>query len=382
MAKPMPITGSVLAWSLGQKNLSAAEASERLGVSEAVLASWIAEDAAPNKGQFNRLLRLLDCNPSFLFLPKPPASPRTPKVEFRRHAGSTESAIPDETAQAVGLAERALRVARWLADRSVEADPDVSPVPRARRDEDAEDVADRLRDWLGWTVEEQTAPSTTETQTAKAMREALQRRGVIVLHLTMDEKYTRGFSLHTGNVALIAVNTRDHVRARLFSYAHELAHLALRDDSVCLTGNDSGIEAFCNRVAAALLMPANAVRRYVRERLGGSVATRENAVTLRNHFGVSLQAAAIRADTLKLAAEGLLGNLVTEPEPKQKGGRYDPDNVRTRPRIRVDTYGTGFVGALLDAEDAGTLRRTHVLDLLRLSEHELESARSLTAAGA
>lgn len=377
----MPITGSVLAWSLGQKNLSRAEAAQRLRVSEAVLDSWITEDLAPNKGQFESLVRLLDCTPSFLFLPKPPSSSRTPPVAFRRHAASPQSGVPDETAQAVGVAERALRVARWLADRT-EADADVLPVPRANRKEDVEDVADRLREWLGWTVEEQTAPKTTDTQTAKAMRNALQRRGVLVLHLTMDEKVTRGFSLHAGNVALIAVNTRDHVRARLFSYAHELAHLALRDDSVCLTRNDSGIEAFCNRVAAALLMPAAAVRRYVRARLGGRVESRENAVTLRNHFGVSLQAAAIRADTLKLASADLLNNLVTESEPKQSGGRYDPDNVRTRPRIRVDTYGSGFVGALLDAEDSGTLRRNHVLDLLRLSDHELESARSLAAAGA
>lgn len=381
MAKPMPITGSVLAWSLGQKNLSRTEVADRLDVPESVLDAWIKETAAPNKGQFSKLIRLLDCSPSFLFLPKPPSAPRTPEVEFRRRAGSPETSIPDQTAQAVGLAERALRVARWLADRT-EADPDVSPVPRARRSEDAEVVADRLRDWLAWTVEEQTAPKTTETQTAKAMRNALQRRGIIVLHLTMDERVTRGFSLHTDNVALIAVNTRDHVRARLFSYAHELAHLALRDDSVCLTRNDSGVEGFCNRVAAALLMPAAAVRNYVRERLNGRVSTKENAVTLRNHFGVSLQAAAIRADTLKLAADGLLDNLVDEVEPKQRGGRPDPDNPRNRPRIRVDTYGTGFVGALLDAEDSGALRRTHVLDLLRLSDQELESARSLTAAGA
>lgn len=378
----MPITGSVLDWALDQKNLSRQEAAERIDVARSDLENWISEEAAPNKGQFNRLVKLLDCTPSFLFLPRPPSSARAPRVEFRRHADSPQTEIPEETAQAVGVAERTLRVARWLADRTSEVEPGHSPVPRADRKENAEDVADRLREWLGWTVEEQTAPKVTETQTAKAMRDALQRRGVIVLHLTMDAKVTRGFSLHSGDLGLIAVNTRDHVRARLFSYAHELAHLALRDDSVCLTRNDSGVEAFCNRVAAALLMPAASFRRFVSDRLKGRVETRENAITVRNYFGVSLQAAAIRADTLKVAAENLLDNLVTEDEPKSKGGRYDPNNVRNRPRIRVDQYGSGFVTALLDAEHSGTLRRNHVLDLLRLSDQELESARQLAVAGA
>lgn len=381
MAKLMPITGTVLDWALSQKNLSRQDAAQRLGVSVSDVDSWISEATAPNKGQFDRLVRLLDCTPSFLFLPRPPTAPRTPKVAFRRRADSPQTEVPAETAQAIGVAERTLRVARWLAERT-ESEPTHTPVPQADRKDDPEEVADRLRDWLGWTVEEQTSAKTTETQTAKAMRDALQRRGVIVLHLTMDEKVARGFSLHSGDIGLIAVNTRDHVRARLFSYAHELAHLALRDDSVCLTRNDSGLEAFCNRVAAALLMPAAAFQNFVKQKLHGRVATRDNAITVRNHFGVSLQAAAIRADTLHVAAKTLLENLVTEIEPKSKGGRYDPDNIRTRPRIRVDQYGSGFVATLLDAEHSGTLRRNHVLDLLRLSDQELESARQLAVAGA
>jgi Zn-dependent peptidase ImmA (M78 family) len=380
MARSMPITGRVLEWALGDRDLSMSEAADRLEISKLLLQEWIDEDASPNKGQFNALVKLLGCTPSFLFLPEPPEESREHEIQFRRHPDAPKE-IPSETASAMQTAQTVLRISYWLAERSDEKDLDRVPVPRARRNENPEDVAARLRTWLDWAPDEQSGPDATDSSAAKAMRAALQRRGIVVLHLTMDEGVTRGFSLHEDGVSLIAVNTRDHVRARLFSYAHELTHLALRDDSVCLTKNDRGTEGFCNRVAAALLMPAQSFRAFVKRRTNGRVDTPDNVVSVRNFFKVSLQAAAIRAETLGLAADNLQELIAFEVEPKGRG-TYIPGNERTRPRVRVDQYGSGFVTSLLDAEDSGRLQRSQVLDLLRLSDRELESARSLAVSGA
>ena len=83
---------------------------------------------------------------------------------------------------------------------------------------------------------------------------------------------------------------------------------------------------------------------------------------------MSVQAAAISALTLGLASQYLYDQIIEDSEPKSGGGGYVPGNERTRPRVRVDQYGSGFVNSLLDAENFGYLRRTQVLDLLNLSD--------------
>jgi len=379
MAKPMPITGSVLNWALIDRHLTAATAADRLNVDQELLKSWIDEDTQPTKGQFDALVKLLACNESFLFLPTPPTSSREHKVEFRRYPGAPES-IPAETANAMRIAQTVLRITKWIADKAAQDGADWPKVPRADRGENPEVVAERLRAWLDWSESNQSSKSATDSSAGKAMRNALQQNRIVVLHLTMDERVTRGFSLHDGPVSVIAINTRDHVRARFFSYAHELTHLALRDDSVCLSRNDSSeVERFCNRVAAALLMPEHSFRLFVESRLKGHIKTRENVVSIRNYFKVSVQAAAIRALTLGLASQYLYDQIIEDSEPKSGGGGYVPGNERTRPRVRVDQYGSGFVNSLLDAENFGYLRRTQVLDLLNLSDRELSSARELAS---
>ncbi|MBO0609366.1 helix-turn-helix domain-containing protein [Myceligenerans salitolerans] len=381
MAKPMPITGTVLQWALRDRGLDVRSAAEATGVTPATIRAWIAETKAPNKGQFNSLVKLLGCKPSFLFLPEPPRRPRDHAVEFRKYSGAP-SEVPAETSEAVRRAASVLKVSLWLAGRREEDSQRPPPVPRAQSDEDPEAIASQLRSWLNWSLEEQTNSGTTDTSAAKALRNAIQRRGVLVLHMTMDEGVTRGFSLHENDEALIAVNTRDHVRARMFSYAHELAHLTLRDDSVCLTRSNDGIEGFCNRVAAALLMPQAAFRNAVTEKVRGRVSTVEDAKKIRNYFRVSIQAAAIRAETLGLAPATLYQQVLAEADKKIPGGRYTPGTERTKPRIRVDQYGWSFVSSVLDAEESGTLKRSQVLDLLKLSDKELETARGLAMEGA
>jgi Zn-dependent peptidase ImmA (M78 family) len=381
MAIPMPITGTVLQWALRDRGLDEGSAAEALGVSPATVRAWVNEAKAPNKGQFTALVKLLDCKPSFLFLPEPPRRARQHTVEFRKHTGAP-SVIPPETSDAMRRASSVLRVSLWLADRRGRPVPGYEPVPLARSNENPETVASRLRTWLGWSLDEQTSRDATDTSAAKALRTAIQRRGVLVLHLTMDEGVTRGFSLHENGESLIAVNTRDHVRARLFSYAHELAHLTLRDDSVCLTRSNDGVEGFCNRVAAALLMPQGAFRSAVDSKVGGRVSTVDDAKKIRNHFRVSLQAAAIRAETLGLAPVVLYQQVLSELDKKSRGGQYTPGQERTKPRIRVDQYGWSFVNSVLSAEESGTLKHSQVLDLLKLSDNELDTARGLATAGA
>jgi Zn-dependent peptidase ImmA (M78 family) len=371
-----PVTGAVVEWAISDAGFSKSQVAAKLGVETGLVDAWIREDQQPNKGQFTKLTKLLARPPSFFFLPEPPAE-SSRAVAFRTYA-TTEQQPPSDTLEAIRLAERVQQVAMWIQER---ADADIVSVPSATPKADPESVAESLRAWLGWSVAEQTGPESTDSKAAKALRNAIQAKGIIALNITLDENVTRGFSLQDELAPLVAVNTREHVRARLFSYAHELAHLSLQQDSVCLDRRNVGVERFCNRVAGALLLPKSAFVQYVSKQLGGRVLTEENAKTVRNHFRVSLAAAAIRAEHLGLAETGFYASIVNG-EGKKGGGRPVPGQERTRARIRVDQYGHRFVNSILDAEEAGLLRRPQVLGLLRVSGSELADVREMANVGA
>jgi Zn-dependent peptidase ImmA (M78 family) len=380
MAKPAPITGAVLDWALSDAGIPVADAAARLKVDRQVLEQWITEKSQPNAGQFTALTNLLSRPPSFFFLPAPPKE-RALGVHFRSYA-DTDRPPGTETLEGIRVAERIQRVMAWILERRPNGAEPID-VPGATTDLNVEKLAGGLRSWLGWTVAAQTASGATDSSATKALRAALQDRSILALNLTLDEGVTRGFCIPHLVAPVVAVNTRDHVRARLFSYAHELVHLSLGEDSVCSTTTNRGVERFCNRVAAALLLPREHFVSYVRSRIdGGVLRTIDQVATVRNHFRVSLRAVAIRAEELKMAGPGLYDHVNAVAEPKGTGGRYVPGNERTKPRIRVDQYGHVFINSVVAAEDSGFLRRSQVLDLLRLSDGELATAKGLAAAGA
>jgi len=71
----------------------------------------------------------------------------------------------------------------------------------------------------------------------------------------------RGFCLVDELPAVLVVNTKDTIEARLFTLAHELGHLLLRESEIDLPENSfysktvNPAEKWCNDFAAALLLP-------------------------------------------------------------------------------------------------------------------------------
>ena len=126
----------------------------------------------------------------------------------------------------------------------------------------------------------------------------------------------RGFSAWDD----VAVNTAYHPTARVFTLFHEVGHLLRRDDAACLRfmrpgDAEAGIERWCERFSANLLMPREALAE-VAGRYGvtpvAPVPDVRTARLISQRFHVSTRAGSLRLQELGLAPQGFYGRVESE----------------------------------------------------------------------
>ena len=75
----------------------------------------------------------------------------------------------------------------------------------------------------------------------------------------LDVGEFRGFTIEDDGYVLVFVNTADAKTAQLFSLAHELGHVILGRTGISDHSEHVDIERWCNKFAAAVIAPAEAV---------------------------------------------------------------------------------------------------------------------------
>jgi Zn-dependent peptidase ImmA (M78 family)/transcriptional regulator with XRE-family HTH domain len=377
-AQPVPITGGVLRWARAEAGISTQQLAAEVGVPEETVKAWEAEAALPSTTEFHRLSKKLGRPESFFFLPTPPHR-KTLAVEYRRRTGAPAVSSPDE-ARVIRQAKKSQQVVGWIRTR---VDPEASVrIPSARTSDEPADVADVLRKWLGWSLRSYVGGDLTEASARNFVRASLQEKQIIVRHFSLPGTSIRGFALPHTMAPVIAVNTGDSQRARIFSYAHELAHLTVNDGSVCLIEENQGTERWCNKVAASLLMPESQFREVVRQKLGPRKASDiEDVRRIANFYRLSLRSIAVRLEDLGLADFGLFALVNRITENKKPGGVANPDKPQTKPRIRLQQSGRLYVSILIKAEEEGLFTPAQTLELLGLSRQEYNQLRQLIAVG-
>ena len=215
-------------------------------------------------------------------------------------------------------------------------------------------------------------------------RSYLEEQGVLVLQLSMGKNSIRGFSVWDEYAPLVAVNTAYHPTARIFTLFHEIGHLLTRTDAACLSfvlpgDHDIEAERWCERYAAAFLLPEDALRKAA-ERYGISSALRttdpHKARLVANRFSVSTRATALRLQEIGLAEPSLYGVVVSMfadrdwNSPTGGGG-----GGQTAVKKRMNQLGTRIPKLLLDAGDRARITTRDLADFLQLKTGQLNSVR-------
>ncbi|WP_434995447.1 ImmA/IrrE family metallo-endopeptidase [Arthrobacter sp. Ld5] len=313
----------------------------------------------------------------FFALPHPPEERRkSVKQNFRAPSsndGTPRQLNPEERA-AVRLANRRQEIASKLS-----RDLNAKPVDLAKviaNNSSPERAAESAATWLQWDRRQQYTVLKSKNKVFVALRQALESRGIMTNLVAVEGDSFRGFSLHHDYAPLIFINASVKSPAsRSFTLLHELAHLMRGTDKACDRTDlqsRSSEESWCNRFAAAFLLPASDLSRYLEKNLKQTSVPAGDTYALKrisNYFKVSWYCAAIRLKELGYADNRLVDSVSGDFQDPEEQGRAPG---KTRAEIRVTEYGYRFARLFGSALSEAKVSQLEARKLFRLNGAELD----------
>lgn len=262
MVKP-----ELLRWARNRSGRSIDELSARSRLKK--LAQWESGKAAPTLKQLEAFARATYVPVGYLFLPEPPDE-KVPIPDLRTIGGERAGRPSPDLLDTIHICQQRQAWYRQHA-RSVGGEP-LPFVGSVDRRTSVREIARQMRDALGFSLEAR-RKSPTWTDALRRFIEHADNAGVLVMtsgvvggnnRRALDPEEFRGFALSDEYAPLVFINGKDTKAAQMFTLAHELAHIwlgetALSDASPASQPSQS-IEAWCNKVAAELLVPLELLR--------------------------------------------------------------------------------------------------------------------------
>ena len=385
-----PITPGVLQWARARRSMTLIDLQKKLRVSADEIGAWERGTAQPEYAKAQRLARALRIPFGFLFLPSRPADDM-PLPDLRTRKDQRPDAPSTELLEVVN---DALRRQEWYREYAEENG--TSPLSFVRKygiSAGASAVAENMRDVLHVTEATRRGCNSLESYLTQLTRNAesagiLVMRSGVVKHdtsrlLTADE--FQGFALCDDLAPVIFINLQDVPAARIFTFAHEAAHLWIGASGISSPGwitedisatDTQRVERFCHSVAAELLVPRSELLEMWPPDSMGQVLTL--ASEFARHFWVSRIVVLRRAFELDLierseffAAIQQIGRPQKPPRRTESGG--NPWNtVPARNSVRfTDSVLAALRERRLLHTDAATLLAVSQPFLLRLASKRM-----------
>jgi Zn-dependent peptidase ImmA (M78 family)/transcriptional regulator with XRE-family HTH domain len=348
---------AMLVWARETASLTQEEAAHTLSVPVERIKEWESGDDSPTVNQLRRLADRYKRPLSVFYLPEPPRDFQALR-DFRRVPGLRDRRYSPQLAYEVRAAyERRLVALDVLSDLG---EAPAEPGIEADINENPEAVAARLRQRLGLTLDRQIRLK----DHFRGWRDAVEAAGILVFvlggaHHQVELEEMRGFAIAEKPLPVIVINGKDRTPGKLFTLLHELAHVALGQSAIendveagdALPEPDRAVERFCNRVAAAVLMPRAA---FLAEAI---VVTKqhptlrwsdEEILALARRYGVSREALLLRLVELNRADVAFYQTMRREYA-RQREETEEPEVIGFAPyRYQVLSHlGRGFARLVL-----------------------------------
>ena len=253
------VNPDMLVWARTQSRLDLAAAAQKIGQQSDRLADWESGAKVPTLNQLRLLANLYKRSVGVFFLREKPRVPKRP-VDYRRLELSVGEVMSPGLANGIREAQAKRDAALDIYAQLEEKPPkwNLSLAPNLSAADAANAITTRLQ------VTQQTRSTWSNQYDAlNGWRTAIESLGVIVVQLSrVPMSEMRGCSLALYPMPVIILNGADSPLGRVFTLLHELTHLTREESSLCDLEDDQprgsaneAVEVYCNRVAAAVLVP-------------------------------------------------------------------------------------------------------------------------------
>lgn len=257
------------------------------------LPEWEEGETKPTLKQLETFAKAVHVPIGYLFLAEPPEE-TLPVPDFRTF---DNRAVTRPSPNLLDTLYACQERQAWYRDfAQITRQPPRSFVGSATLSMEAETVADRIRETLGFDINAR-RECPTWTEALRLFIKQADEAGVLVMvsgvvlsnnRRKLDPQEFRGFALADPLAPLVFINGSDTKAGQMFTLAHELAHLWLNasgvsNASVAPLRGFSREEVWCNAVAAELLVPLAALRPLLQR----DEAAPDAMSRLARHFKVS-----------------------------------------------------------------------------------------------
>ena len=285
MSTHVAVTQSVLAWALQRAERSYEETVKKFPT----FGDWLSGDCLPSLRELEKFASFTHVSLGALIMPEPPDE-TLPIADMRTRESMV---IERPSGNLLDTIDRYQQFQDWYHDYAREQGAEkLSFLGSASVQDSPRVIARRVRSLL----QLDHVSATGTQQWRHDIVAALEGVGVLVMRSgvvgasntrKLSTREFRGFSLYDDIAPLVFVNVADEpYSAQNFTLLHEFAHLLLGHSA--LSGGDrllggTGEEAWCNRVAACVLLPDEALTAF------NEATTVQDYRALARRFGVSAE---------------------------------------------------------------------------------------------
>ncbi len=386
---------SILVWARVTAGYSIKEIAEKLKKDPAVISAWERPgDERPFMGQLRRLADIYKRPISDFYLPKPPKEPAIPH-DFRRSPGEVAGVYSPALRQQLRLGRERRDLALALYEEVGEKVAKIAK--RVSVTADTEAVGGQVRKLLDVDFAEQKRWGDGRPS-YNAWRRRIEALGGLVFQFdNVAPSEAWGFSIVGAALPVIGINRKLAPNGRTFTMLHEFVHVLLGKRSICdiddytpRNAAELQVEVFCNRVAAAALMPGRAFRAHevLQDHPKGTIQWDDNEIrALARTFGVSREAAVRRLETFGLTSfafylrkRAQYQKEREEQRKKQLEASKDKPMKRNMPQEAISNLGRRYVHLILQNYQEERITLMDASDYLGVRAEKVRSVEDLATA--
>ena len=351
----------LLRWARESAGFDIHAAARKLNVKPKRVEQWEGGEDSPTIIQLKNMGRVYKRPISVFYLPKAPKDFQA-MHDFRRLPGQVAGQYTPTLRIASRMAQQRRELALELWRELGDDVPHFSL--RAALDTDADQLAGRIRKALNASFAEQRIWRHAD-EGFRQWRTKMEAMSILIFQARgIERSEMRAFSIAERTLPVITVNADDSNNGKIFSLFHEFAHLMLHEGGLCdfdeeyaRPPEEQRVEVFCNRVAAAALIPANGLLKLpsVMAQTSATSWSDEDLHELARKFCVSREVVLRRLLTLDRTTNNFYRekrrqflkeyeNYRKEAKEKARAQKGGP----SPPRLAVSNYGKGFVRLVLN----------------------------------